>query len=222
MFFNPLEVGMKPDPFKYTVYNALVVPRPIGWISTLSAEGVVNLAPFSFFNALSGDPPCVMYCPNAVKPGTEEKKDSYTNVQETGEFVFNMCTWSLRNEMIATAEHAPSSVDEMALAGLEAAECHNVKPPRVKASPVALECEHLQTIDLPQGNSSQSHMIIGRVVGIHIDDAVIKDGMVDMDKMDMIARLGYLDYAKIETENIVALKRPDKGTYAQPNAKNRN
>ncbi|HCP00562.1 MAG: flavin reductase [Alphaproteobacteria bacterium] len=218
MFFNPLEVGMKPDPFKYTVYNALVVPRPIGWISTISADGVVNLAPFSFFNALSGDPPCVMYCPNAVKPGTEEKKDSYTNVQETDEFVFNMCTWSLRNEMIATAEHAPSSVDEMAIAGLEAAECHNVKPPRVKASPVALECKHLQTIDLPPGIASQSHMIIGSVVGIHINDALIKDGMVDMEKMDMIARLGYLDYAKIEPENIIALKRPDKGTYAQPDA----
>ena len=93
MFFNPLEVGMKPPPFKHTVYNALVVPRPIGWISTMSKDGVVNLAPFSFFNALSGDPPCVMYCPNAVKPDTGEKKDSYQNAQDTGEFVFNMCTW---------------------------------------------------------------------------------------------------------------------------------
>ncbi|MGY8955768.1 MAG: flavin reductase family protein [Alphaproteobacteria bacterium] len=209
MFFNPLEVGMKPPPFKHTVYNALVVPRPIGWISTMNTEGVVNLAPFSFFNALSGDPPCVMYCPNAVKPGTEEKKDSYQNVQDTGEFVFNMCTWDLRHEMIATAEHAPSSVDEMAKAGLEAAECHNVRPPRVKASPVALECKHLQTIDLPPGRNSQSHMVIGEVVGIHIDDDVITDGIVDVHKMNLIARLGYLDYAKIESENIIALKRPD-------------
>ncbi len=209
MFFNPLEVGMKPSPFKHTVYNALVVPRPIGWISTMNTEGVVNLAPFSFFNALSGDPPCVMYCPNAVKPGTEEKKDSYQNVQDTGEFVFNMCTWDLRHEMIATAEHAPSSVDEMAKAGLEAAECYNVRPPRVKASPVALECKHLQTIDLPPGRNSQSHMVIGEVVGIHIDDDVITDGIVDVHKMNLIARLGYLDYAKIESENIIALKRPD-------------
>ena len=219
MFFNPLEVGMKPDPFKYTVYNALVVPRPIGWISTLSPDGVVNLAPFSFFNALSGDPPCVMYCPNAVKPGTEEKKDSYSNVQETGEFVFNMCTWDLRNEMIATAEHSPRNEDEMAAAGLEASPCVNVKPPRVKASPVALECKHLQTIDLPPGKTNQSHMVIGQVVGIHIDDEVITDGIVDVHKMELIARLGYLDYAKIEAENIVSLKRPDRGTYEQPQTK---
>jgi flavin reductase (DIM6/NTAB) family NADH-FMN oxidoreductase RutF len=213
MFFNPLEVGMKPPPFKHTVYNALVVPRPIGWISTVNRDGVVNLAPFSFFNALSGDPPCVMYCPNAVKPGTEEKKDSYQNVQDTGEFVFNMCTWDLRHEMIATAEHAPSSVDEMAKAGLEAAPCNNVSPPRVKASPVALECKHLQTIDLPPGRNSQSHMVIGEVVGIHINDDVITDGIVDVHKMNLIARLGYLDYAKIESENIVALKRPDNARH---------
>jgi flavin reductase (DIM6/NTAB) family NADH-FMN oxidoreductase RutF len=130
-------------------------------------------------------------------------------VQDTGEFVFNMCTWDLRHEMIATAEHAPSSVDEMAKAGLEAAECRNVRPPRVKASPVALECKHLQTIDLPPGRNSQSHMVIGEVVGIHIDDDVITDGIVDVHKMNLIARLGYLDYAKIESENIIALKRPD-------------
>ena len=214
MFFNPLEVGMKPPPFTHTVYNALVVPRPIGWISTVNTDGVVNLAPFSFFNALSGDPPCVMYCPNAVKPGTSEKKDSYTNVQETGEFVFNMCTWGLRDQMIATAVHAPSSYDEMREAGLEPAECVNVKPPRVKVSPVALECKHLQTIDLPPGRNSQSHMVIGQVVGIHIDDEVITDGIVDVRKMELIARLGYLDYAKIEPENIVALRRPDN--YRHP------
>ncbi len=209
MFFDPREVGMKPEPFKHSVYSALVVPRPIGWISSLSADGVVNLAPFSFFNALSGDPPCVMYCPNAVKPGTGEKKDSYQNVQDTGEFVFNMCVWGLRDEMIATAEHAPASVDEMAKVGLEAAPCHNVSPPRVKASPIALECKHIQTIDLPPGRNSQSHVVIGEVVGIHIDDDVITDGIVDVHKMELIARLGYLHYAKIESENIVALKRPD-------------
>ena len=139
MFFNPLESGMKPEPFKHTVYNALVVPRPIGWISTLSSDGVVNLAPFSFFNSLNANPPCVMYCPNSFKPGTREHKDSLTNVEETGEFVFNMCTYALREEMIISAAHSPASVDEMAEAGLEAAECVNVKPPRVKASPIAME-----------------------------------------------------------------------------------
>ena len=93
MFFNPLEVGMKPPPFKHTVYNALVTPRPIGWISTMSSDGIINLAPFSFFNSLNADPPCVMYCPNSFKAGTREHKDSLTNVEATGEFVFNVCTY---------------------------------------------------------------------------------------------------------------------------------
>ena len=107
MFFNPLEVGMKPPPFKHTVYNALVLPRPIGWISTLGEDGVINLAPFSFFNSLSANPPCVMYCPNTFKPGTREHKDSLTNVEATGEFVFSMCTYALREQMIITAAHSP-------------------------------------------------------------------------------------------------------------------
>ncbi|MGI9480301.1 MAG: flavin reductase family protein, partial [Hyphomicrobiaceae bacterium] len=102
---------MKPAPFKHTVYNALVVPRPIGWITTMSSDGVINLAPYSFFNSLSADPPCVMYCPNYFKPGTEELKDSLTNVEETGEFVYNMCTADLRDEMIISSKHSPRSFD---------------------------------------------------------------------------------------------------------------
>ncbi len=123
MFFET-SAGLKPPPFKHTVYNALVVPRPIGWISTLSTDGIVNLAPYSFFNSVSGDPPCVMYCPNGWRSGTKEPKDSLTNAEETGEFVFNMCTYELRDQMNATAAHVPASVDEMAEANLEAAPCH--------------------------------------------------------------------------------------------------
>ena len=130
MFFEPRS-GLKPAPFKYTIYNALVVPRPIGWISTMSQDGVVNLAPYSFFNSVSGDPPCVMYCPNGWKKGTQEAKDSLVNVEATGEFVFNMCTYELRDQMNATAAHMPASIDEMAAVGLEAAPCQLVKPPRV-------------------------------------------------------------------------------------------
>ena len=209
MFFDPKD-GMKPPPFKHTVYNALVVPRPIGWISSVSADGVINLAPFSFFNSLSGEPPCVMYCPNGYKTGTDELKDSLTNVEATGEFVFNMCTYDLRDQMNATSAHLPASIDEMAEAGLEAAPSVKVKPPRVKASPVALECTYLQTVHLP-GHSGgvPNHMVIGQVVGIHIDEAVITDGMVDMKKLRPLARLGYLDYASIEPENIFSMRRPD-------------
>lgn len=209
MFFNPLEVGMKPAPFKHTVYNALVLPRPIGWISTLGSDGVINLAPFSFFNSLSADPPCVMYCPNSFKPGTREHKDSLSNVEATGEFVFNMCTYALREQMIITAAHSPASVDEMAQAGLEAAASVNVKPPRVKASPIAMECKLLQVVDLPRpADGSRANVVIGQVVGIHIADEVISDGIIDVKKLDPLARLGYLDYARLDLDNMFSLRPP--------------
>ena len=209
MYFDP-DDGMKPPGFKHTVYNALVVPRPIGWISTISTDGVINLAPFSFFNALTGAPPTVMYCPNGFKTGTKEPKDSLTNAEETGEFVYNMCTYDLRDEMNKTSAHVPSSIDEMAEAGLEAAPCEKVKAPRVKASPIALECKYLQTVHLPKpSDGSPANLVIGQVIGVHIADDVIVDGMVDMAKLHPLARLGYLDYAAITPENIFAIPRPD-------------
>ena len=209
MYFDPKD-GMKPPPFKHTVYNALVVPRPIGWISTVDPEGVINLAPYSFFNALCGDPPCVMYCPNGYKTGTTEPKDSLTNVRQTGEFVFNMVTMDLLEPMNATSIHAPASFDEMAAAGLEAAPCEQVKPPRVKDSPIALECKVLQIIDLPASRHGVPNTtVIGQVVGIHIDDDVIVDGKIDAGKVQPLARLGYLDYAAITPESIFSVQRPD-------------
>jgi flavin reductase (DIM6/NTAB) family NADH-FMN oxidoreductase RutF len=210
MFFNPLEVGMKPAPFKHTVYNALVVPRPIGWISTLGVDGVINLAPFSFFNSLSPDPPCVMYCPNSFKPGTREQKDSFVNVEATGEFVFSMCTYAQREQMIITAAHSPASVDEMARAGIEAAPSINVKPPRVKASPIAMECKVLQIVDLPRpADGSRANVVIGQVVGIHVADEAISDGIIDVKKINPLARLGYLDYATLDLDNMFSLRPPD-------------
>lgn len=209
MFFDPAETGMKPAPFKHTVYNALVVPRPIGWISTLDAAGVVNLAPFSFFNSLSADPPCVMFCPNGVKPGTDEPKDTLVNVEATGEFVYSMCTYDLREPMIRTAVHEPAGLDEMAAAGLEPAPCRNVRPPRVKASPIALECKYLQTVKLPGATDNRrANLVIGQVVGVHVDESVIVDGIIDVRKVSPLARLGYLQYARIAPENVFSLSPP--------------
>jgi len=209
MFFDPAVSGMKPEPFKHTVYNALVVPRPIGWISTISTDGIINLAPYSFFNSLSADPPCVMFCPNGVKPGTKDRKDSLINAETTGEFVYNMCTTELGEAMVRTAVHEPASIDEMKAAGLEAAACNMVRPPRVKASPIALECKYLQTVTLPKpARGEQSQMVIGQVVGIHIADEMIVDGIVDIRKVRPLARLGYLDYATIEPENIFSMRPP--------------
>ncbi len=207
MFFET-SAGLKPPPFKHTIYNTLVVPRPIGWISSLSKDGIVNLAPYSFFNSVSGDPPCVMYCPNGWRTGTKEPKDSLTNVEETGEFVFNMCTYDLREQMNATAAPVPASVDEMAEANLEAAPCKLVKPPRVLASPIALECIYLQTVKLPSSSSGvPNNIVIGQVVGIHVADDVITDGIIDIHKLKPLARLGYLDYATVD--NVFSINRPD-------------
>ena len=206
MFFDPKD-GLKPPPFKHTVYNALVIPRPIGWISTVSAEGVVNLAPFSFFNSVSGDPPCVIYCPNGQHPDGGPK-DSLVNVEATGEFVYNMCTAELAEVMNATSAHMPRDVDEMAAVGLEAAPCVKVRPPRVKASPIVLECTYLETVKLPQGKSgNRDNIVVGQVIGIHVADEVIADGMIDPRKVKPLARLGYLDFATID--NVFQMQRPD-------------
>ena len=151
-----------------------------------------------------------MYCPNGFKTETNEFKDSLTNVQKSGEFVYNMCTAEMLDAMVATSIHAPSSVDEMAEAGLEAALCERVKAPRVKKSPIALECTLLQIINLPATHKENPNtMVIGQVVGIHVDDDVIVGGMIDVRKVNPLARLGYLDYATITPENIITVPRPD-------------
>ena len=206
MFIDPA-IDMKPAPLRFSPFKALVVPRPIGWISTVSRDGAVNLAPFSFFNGVSDDPPCVMYCPN----GTHRDggpKDSLQNVTETGEFVFNLCNWALREKMNETAAHFARGVDEMAAAGLEPAPCRKVAPPRVAAAPAAFECRHVQTVDLPAGSSGRgSHVVIGEVIGIHIDDSVIVDGIVDIGLLRPVARLGYMDYTVVD--EAFSMARPD-------------
>jgi len=210
MFFDPRTDGMKPPPFTHSVYTALVVPRPIGWISTINEDGVVNLAPFSFFNALCGDPPCVMYCPNGFKMGIDEPKDSLTNVEATKEFVFNLCGYDLKEQMNTSSVHVPNSEDEMAKAGLDPAPSTNVKPPRVAAAPVALECKYLQTVQLPSSSTGYSNnMVIGQVIGVHVADEVITDGMIDIGKIRPVARLGYRDFGVIEPENVFAMPRPE-------------
>ena len=213
--FDPNEVGMRPPPFKHTVYNALVVPRPIGWISTVSPDGDFNLAPFSFFAQVSGSPPCVIYCPNYFKPGTRETKDSLTNAEDTGEFVYNMCTAELLDQMVVTSKHSPRNFDEMKEAGLEGVPCEKVGPPRLKASPIAMECKHMQTIDMPTPqDGSRAAMVLGHVVQIHVADEVITDeGLIDMRKLRPVGRLGYYDYTIVEPENIFAYKTPDDDRF---------
>jgi flavin reductase (DIM6/NTAB) family NADH-FMN oxidoreductase RutF len=187
--------GLKHDPFK-----ALVAPRPIGWISSLSADGIVNLAPYSFFNGVSDRPPFVMFTSSG-------RKDSLVNIEATGEFVCSLATYELKDQMNATSAAVGPEVDEMALAGLTPAPCKLVKPPRVAESPVALECRHFKTIPLPGKDDGEGYIIIiGQVVGIHIDEAVIVDGKVDVTRLRPIARLGYMDYSVVDA--VFSMQRP--------------
>lgn len=188
--------GLQWDPFK-----ALVTPRPIGWISTLGKNGVVNLAPYSFFNAVSTDPHYVMFSSGG-------RKDSQRNAEETGEFVCSLATYDLRDAMNRTSQHVGPDVDEMVLAGLTPAPSKLVAPPRVQESPVAFECRYWRTIDLPgaDGGPGTHAIVLGQVVGVHIDDRVITEGKVDVTKLKPIARLGYGDYAVID--EVFELTRP--------------
>ena len=185
---------------RYNPLKACVVPRPIGWLTTMSAAGVVNLAPFSFFNVLSYDPPFVMF-----SAGSHEedggKKDSVINVEATGEFVYNMATWAQRDQMNQTALIVEHGLDEMAATGLDPLPSRLVRPPRVKGSPVHFECRLHQIVTLPGHKpSSEHHVVIGRVVAVHIDDAALTvDGRVDVLKIRPIARLGYKDYTSVES-----------------------
>ena len=187
-------LGLAFNPFK-----AIVVPRPIGWISTVNPEGVVNLAPYSFFNAVSSDPPMVFYGANGTHAADGGEKDSLRNVRESGEFVCNLVTWELRHAMNDTATPAPHGVDEMQVTGLAQLPSRMVKPPRVAGSPAHLECKVHQLLELPADPRSgkRNVMVIGHVVAVHIDDAYIVNGRFDTARAQPVARLGYLDYAVV-------------------------
>lgn len=195
------EHGLPHNPFK-----SCIVPRPIGWITTLSPEGIVNLAPYSFFNGVGDNPPMVMFATGGRQPSGP--KDSVTNCEATGEFVVNLSTWELREAMNRTSAAVPPSVDEMVEAGLESEPSRLVKPPRVKAAPIHLECRYHQTVDLPCNDSlDRNAVVIGEVIGIHISDTVMTDGMVDQSKFRPIARLGYMDYTRVDMA--FTMLRPD-------------
>jgi flavin reductase (DIM6/NTAB) family NADH-FMN oxidoreductase RutF len=185
----------------HTPFPALVVPRPIGWISTLTPEGVVNLAPYSFYNALSSRPPIVMFA-------STSPKDSRRNAETSGEFVVNLATFDLHDEMGGTSEPLAPHVSEPETIGLEMAPSKHIRTPRVARSPAALECRYMKTVELHDrdGNLLPAAAIIGEVVSIYIDDAIIVDGRVDILRARPIARLGYRDYCVVD--NVFALRYP--------------
>ena len=201
---------------RYNPLKACVVPRPIGWISSVDAAGKVNVAPFSFFNLLSYDPAFVMF-----SAGTHEldggKKDTVRNVEATGEFVYNMATWSQKDQMNETAWIIDRTVDELAATGLEPEPARLVRPPRIKGSPVQFECRLHQIVTLPGRTPRlEHHLVIGRVVAVHIDDrAITPDGRVDVTKLRPLARLGYKDYISVDSTFEMEKRTPEDAIRAQ-------
>ncbi|MBV8031064.1 MAG: flavin reductase family protein [Betaproteobacteria bacterium] len=190
---------MPHDPFK-----AMVIPRPVGWISTMSAAGEVNLAPYSYFNGFSTSPMIVGF-------SSEGAKDSQVFAMETREFVWSMATYDLRDQMNVTSAALPRGQSEFAFARLETAPSRLVKPPRVKASPAALECRVTQMVDLVDvdGCDTGRRLVLGRVVGLHVDERFLKDGRLDAAAMRPIARCGYDEYTVVE--RVFSMGRPAGG-----------
>ena len=193
MFFEPAknDHGMPFNPIK-----ACVVPRPIGWITTMDSDGLVNAAPYSFFNILSYNPPYVIFSSGGHAEDHEDK-DTAANARATGEFVYNMATWDQREEMNQSGLIVDRKLDEIAETGLETLPSRLVAPPRIKGSPVHLECKVFKIIDLPGDTKLASHSaVIGEVIGAHIvDEAITEDGIFDVASLKPLSRLGYKDYA---------------------------
>lgn len=200
MFYEPdkRDTNLLPhDPFK-----AIVAPRPIGWVTSISAKGEVNLAPYSYFNGVNSKPNVVMFA-------SEGRKDSVSFIAETGEFVCNLATWELREQMNATSAPLARGVNEMARAGLEPAPSRLVKPPRVAASPCALECRLIKIVPVEIGGQPiDCQVVFGHVVGVHIDDRFVRGGRLDTAAMRPIARCGYDEYAVVQ--QVFSMLRPTR------------
>jgi flavin reductase (DIM6/NTAB) family NADH-FMN oxidoreductase RutF len=196
MYYDPEknDHGLPHNPFK-----SCVVPRPIGWISTISPGGIHNLAPYSQFQNLTFDPPYVMFAANQNTRGA--RKDSVVNAEQTNEFVYNMATYDLREAVNRSAAEVPPEVDEFELAGVTKAPSVRVKPCRVAESPIQFECCYYGTLRLPgNGPIGTVDVIIGRVVLVHIkDDIITPDGRIDILRIRPLARLGYYDYTSVES-----------------------
>ncbi|NVO28420.1 flavin reductase family protein [Donghicola sp. C2-DW-16] len=200
MFYRPEDGhGLAHNPF-----NAIVTPRPIGWISTRDMDGHDNLAPYSFFNAVAYVPPQVMFASTSSKADRGDTKDSVSNIRETGVFCVNIVEYAARDVMNKSSAMVDRGTDEFTLAGIERAECETVPVSRVAGAPASLECRMTQIIQL-EGESNFA--VFGEVVGIHMRDDCLVDGRFDVTRFQPLTRLGYRDYAVIK--EVFNLSRPD-------------
>jgi len=193
MFYRPKDGhGLPHNPF-----SAIIAPRPIGWISTRSADGIDNLAPYSFFNGVAYVPPQVMF----ASTGT---KDSLRNIRETREFCVNIVSEALTDQMNKTSQSFEHSINEFSEAGIDSLDCESINCARVAASPASLECIMTQIIQI---EGADNHVIFGEVIGIHLADNCLIDGRFDVTKFTPLSRLGYRDYTAVR--EVFELKRPD-------------
>jgi len=204
MFFLPMrhkDAGLSYNPLK-----AIVSPRPIGWISSKGTDGSVNLAPYSFFNAISENPAMVIFSADCA--GHDHRKDSLRNVEETGEFVVNIVGQAQFDAMNMSSESLEYGENEFLHAGLDMVDSETVSPPRVGGVPAALECRLFRTVPLPRDDAGRGYvMVMGTVTGIYVDEAVVKDGKIDYTAFTPISRLGYRDYGRVT--DIFQVARPD-------------
>ena len=199
MFYRPEDGhGLPHNPF-----NAVVTPRPIGWISSRDAAGRDNLAPYSFFNAVAYVPPQVMFASTSAKPDRDGTKDSVANIRETGVFCVNVVEYAMRDAMNLTSGAWDREVDEFTHAGIEREECRTIPCSRVAGAPAALECRLTQIVTLP---GEANFAVFGEVTGVHLRDDCLVEGQFDVTRFQPLARLGYRDYARV-TE-VFALARP--------------
>ena len=207
MFYEP----KKGYPLIHNSFAALVFPRPIGWISSLSKKGISNLAPYSFFNAIAYEPPQIMFAATA-NHNLGGFKDSVENILTTKEFVVNLATKKLKNKVNLSSIEAPHEIDEFKLCKLKKRKSKIVKPPSIAESPVNLECRLLKKINLKTkaSNKDQNKMIIGEVVGIYIDDKLIKGGKVNSLAMRAISRMGYAEYSEVNSKFLMTRPKWDQ------------
>ncbi len=199
MFYRPEDGhGLPHNPLK-----AIVSPRPIAWISTQDNNGVANLAPYSFFNAVADTPPQVMFASTGTKPDQEISKDTVSNIRATGVFCINIVAETLRDAMNASTAALPKEADEFEAANLEAARCETINCPRVLIAPANLECKRTQIVPL---EGAANFLVLGQVTGVHMRDEHMVDGRFDVTSYRPLARMGYQDYALVD--EVFSLKRP--------------
>ncbi|WP_371225297.1 flavin reductase family protein [Roseovarius sp. 2305UL8-3] len=199
MFYEPRNGhGMPHNPF-----NAIVTPRPIGWISTRGADGQDNLAPYSFFNAVAYVPPQVMFASTGVKPDRDGTKDSVAHIRETGVFCVNIVEEAMKDAMNQTSGPWEAGVDEFADAGLGKAACETIDCARVAVAPASLECKLTQIVQLP---GAANFVVFGEVTGVHMREDCVVDGRFDVTRFNPLTRLGYMDYSVIR--EVFSMERP--------------